>query len=166
MSTYGPEIEFDLPSGHDSAQTIVETLGLSVDEDVRYGKVTGECPDDLRATIHHSLRQVYGVWLDTWKLLPRHIEYEAARLKLTFVPENEVYEQTDAPEVGASPERRLLATLDTEHESGADAVARDTLYERTQGEVATLQTALERLEQDGDIYRTSDGQYRRVGWDE
>lgn len=161
MSTYGPQIVFDLPSGGDAAQQVASACALDAHESETWGKHSGEAPDDVRAAIGDALRATYGGWVDPWTLLPRRVEYGPARVEVTMVREDEVYEDDTEQEVDEGPRQRLLATLREYHEGlGAPSVAEDDLLTETQGDRATLREELAVLEKRGEVYQPSANQYR------
>ncbi|AGM11780.1 hypothetical protein M201_gp03 [Haloarcula californiae tailed virus 2] len=164
-STYGPQVVFDLPSGEDAAQRIASTCGLESGEATTWGKHSGEAPDDVRSAIGDALMAAYGGWVDPWALLPRRVDYDAARLEVTLAPVASAYEdEGEGPEVGDSPRQRLLGTLSEYHdELGADQVEREALLEETEGDEDTLREELERLEREGEVYQPAPDVFCRTG---
>lgn len=160
MSTYGPTVVFDLPSGGDAAQRVAEAAGVFHRETETWGKHSGEAPDDVRAAIGDALRHEFGGWVDPWSLLPRRVEYGAARIEVEMVPESDVYPEDDQ-EVEKGPKQRLMETLNEyHHEKQANTVAEDTLLAETVGDRDTLREELAALEQRGEVYQPQPNQYR------
>lgn len=163
-ATYAPEVTFDLPSGSDEAQEIRRAVGLQASESETWGKHSGECPDDLRSTIGHAVAKATDGCLDPWLLVPRRVEYDGARVHVMFAVESDVYPPGEQAEVQKSPEQRVLAAIrEYHHELGADEVAGDDIVQETQGEEATLRSALAVLERRGEVYQPTEGFYRITG---
>lgn len=159
MSTYGPEVTFDLPSGSDAAEKVRQAAGVEVRETQQWRK-NDEAPDDVRAAIGDALRAAYGGWIQPWKLLPREVEYSPSRVKVTLVPYEETYEAEDEQAVGTGPRQRLLQTLREYHEElGAKTVAERDLLAETPGDTSTLREELARLERQGEVYQPDENWY-------
>ncbi len=82
MSTYGPEVTFDLPSGDDRVQQLVEVA------DVEHGGTqhyrNGEyVDDDLRDALHEAVRAATHGRVDLSGFELQTIDHAAARVEIT-----------------------------------------------------------------------------------
>jgi hypothetical protein len=81
MSTYGPELTFDLPSGDERVQELLDAADIEHGETQRYRD--GHVGEDLRAALRAAIRPATHdrVSLSGFEL--HFIEHSAARVEIT-----------------------------------------------------------------------------------
>jgi hypothetical protein len=82
MSTYGPEVVFDLPSGDDRVQQLLEAADIEYGSSRHY-RSGDHVEDDVTTALHEAVTQATKghVQLDGFEL--HSITYETARVEIT-----------------------------------------------------------------------------------
>jgi len=82
MSTYGPEVTFDLPSGDDRVQQLADTADVEYGDTQHY-RQGDDVDDDLRAALREAILPATHGRVDLSGFELHTIDHSAARVEIT-----------------------------------------------------------------------------------